>query len=81
MSMYRTPEPGTHKGTPLGERIARTEQERAIQRAKAWHNEILTGVKTRDQVKQLLNELPERQKNLTRNRLNELVESYVVKAK
>lgn len=81
MSMYRTPEPGTHKGTLLGDRIARTEQERAKQRAEAWHNEMLEGKRSRDDIRKLLSDLPERQKNLTRQRLNELVETYVVRTK
>lgn len=81
MSMYRATEFGTHKGTPLGERIARTEQERAKQRAEAWHHEMLKGERTRDEVRELLKGLSERARELTRARLNELASTYVVKTK
>lgn len=76
-----TPEAGTHKGTPLGDRIARAEKERANTRAQAWHNEMLSGKRTKAEVKGLLSELSERARELTRARLNELADSYVVKTK
>ena len=74
-------EPGTHKATPLGDMIARTERERANTRAEAWHREMLKGLKTREDIKKQLDGLSERARNLTRDRLNELAQTYVVKTK